>query len=54
MAQRQRGGGSRKYGRNKTKCEHYRNHVGKPNGPGQPGQKAGHGKPRRTKEAHSA
>lgn len=44
MAKRQkdkRSGGARKYGRNSDKCERYRRRVGKPNGPGQPGNKAG-------------
>lgn len=31
----------RKIGRNKLKCERYRILVGKPNGPGKPGNKAG-------------
>lgn len=35
---------NRKFGRNKAKCESYRNRVGKPNGPGRPGKKAGKGK----------
>jgi hypothetical protein len=30
-----------KYGRNLKKCAKYRARVGKPNGPGQPGNKAG-------------
>lgn len=30
----------RKYGRNRVKCARYRARVGKPNGPGQPGQHA--------------
>lgn len=34
-------GGGRKIGRNKKKCEKYRLYVGKPNGRGKPGQKAG-------------
>lgn len=29
----------RKYGRNRAKCARYRLRVGKPNGPGQPGNK---------------
>lgn len=29
----------RKFGRNKVKCEKYRMRVGKPNGPGMPGNK---------------
>jgi hypothetical protein len=36
---RRRSGGDRKWGRNKTKCERYRARVGKPLGPGEPGQK---------------
>lgn len=35
---------SRKYGRNKEKCARYRLLIGKPNGPGQPGNKAGRNK----------
>lgn len=31
----------RKYGRNKIKCENYRRRVGKPRGPGVPGNKSG-------------
>lgn len=31
----------RKIGRNKIKCERYRAFIGKPNGPGQPGNKSG-------------
>jgi hypothetical protein len=34
----------RKFGRNAKKCEAYRRRVGKPNGPGQPGNKAGRNK----------
>lgn len=43
MAQRvnKKRGGTAKYGRNKKTCEAYRRRVGKPNGPGQPGNKAG-------------
>ena len=43
MADKGRTGGkkNRKYGRNKLKCESYRRRVGKPNGPGVPGNKAG-------------
>ena len=37
--QKEKGGGTRKYGRNRKKCERYRARVGKPNGPGQPGRK---------------
>ena len=33
-----KGGGSGKYGRNAKKCAQYRQRVGKPNGPGQSGQ----------------
>lgn len=32
---------TRKYGRNKVKCERYRARIGKPRGPGKPGTKAG-------------
>lgn len=35
---------NRKYDRNKKKCEKYRAFIGKPNGPGQPGNKAGKNK----------
>lgn len=35
---------NRKFGRNKVKCERYRHLVGKPNGPGLPGNKAGKNK----------
>lgn len=38
----------RKIGRAKTKCERYRNRIGKPNGPGKPGNKAGKNKLRKT------
>jgi hypothetical protein len=34
----------RKWGRNELKCERYRNRVGKPNGPGKPGNKSGKNK----------
>jgi hypothetical protein len=34
----------RKIGRNKLKCESYRSRIGKPRGPGQPGNKAGKNK----------
>ena len=30
----------RKYGRNRAKCARYRNRVGKPNGPGQSGNRS--------------
>lgn len=36
------GKSGRKYGRNKTKCAVYRERVGKPNGPGEKGQKSHH------------
>jgi len=36
---RDKGGGSGKYGRNRLKCQRYRIRVGKPNGPGQSGDK---------------
>lgn len=39
-----RAGGAKKYGRNRDKCAAYRQRVGKPNGPGQPGNKAGRNK----------
>jgi hypothetical protein len=32
-------GGARKYGRNRVKCERYRNRVGKPQGRGVPGNR---------------
>jgi len=41
MATQKAGGSSRKYGRNKVKCGLYRLRVGKPNGPGMPGNKSG-------------
>lgn len=34
-----KGGGARKYGRNRAKCARYRSRVGKPNGPGREGNK---------------
>lgn len=34
----------RKYGRNKVKCERYRQLIGKPRGRGVPGNKAGKNK----------
>jgi hypothetical protein len=34
-------GGSRKIGRAKAKCERYRTRIGKPNGRGMSGNKAG-------------
>lgn len=36
--------GCRKAGRNRDKCKKYRERVGKPNGPFQPGNKAGKNK----------
>ena len=42
--QRDKGGGSGKYGRNRAKCARYRARVGKPLGPGKPGNKAGRNK----------
>lgn len=33
-----RSGSDDKHGRNRRKCADYRRRVGKPNGPGQPGQ----------------
>lgn len=44
MAQHKSGKKNRKHGRNKQKCENYRRRVGKPNGPGRPGNKAGKNK----------
>jgi hypothetical protein len=44
MAKKEKGGGTKKYGRNKKSCESYRRRIGKPNGPGKPGNKAGRGK----------
>ncbi len=37
--QSSKSGGARKIGRNKDKCASYRATVGKPNGPGRPGNK---------------
>lgn len=37
------GGKNRKLGRNKVKCEKYRNRRGLPNGPGATGKKSGRG-----------
>lgn len=37
-------GVTKRYGRNKAKCERYRLYVGKPNGPGKPGNKSGRNK----------
>lgn len=39
--QKDKGGGAKKYGRNRVKCAKYRSRVGKPNGKGQPGNKRG-------------
>jgi hypothetical protein len=36
---RDKGGGSHKYGRNRNKCARYRARVGKPRGPGVDGNK---------------
>lgn len=44
MASKQKGSGTKKYGRNRKKCERYRRRVGKPRGPGIPGNKAGKNK----------
>lgn len=47
MAKRQKNkkrGGTKKYGRNRVKCAEYRRRVGKPRGPGVPGNKSGKGK----------
>ncbi len=41
---RDKGGGSSKYGRNRAKCARYRAKIGKPLGPGVEGNKAGRGK----------
>ena len=38
---RDKGGGSKKYGRNRKKCANYRSRVGKPLGRGIPGNKKG-------------
>jgi hypothetical protein len=43
--QTQRSKKGRKYGRNEVKCERYRQRVGKPRGPGVPGNKSGKNKP---------
>lgn len=40
-SRRDKGGGSKKYGRNLAKCQAYRGVIGKPNGPGALGKKAG-------------
>ena len=37
-------GGAKKYGRNREQCAAYRRRVGKPRGPGVPGNKAGKNK----------
>ncbi len=37
-------GGASKVGRNKVKCERYRREIGKPRGPGVPGNKSGRNK----------
>jgi hypothetical protein len=42
--EKRRSGGARKYGRNKKTCEAYRQRVGKPRGPGVPGNKSGKNK----------
>ena len=46
MADKGRTGGkkNRKFGRNKVKCEQYRQRVGKPRGPGVAGNKSGKNK----------
>lgn len=36
---RSKKGGNRKHGRNRAKCQRYRERVGKPAGPGQEGRK---------------
>lgn len=41
---RREGKKHRKWDRNRFKCERYRKRVGKPNGPGEPGNKAGKNK----------
>lgn len=38
---KEKGGGTRKYGRNEAKCKVYRTRIGKPRGPGVPGHKSG-------------
>lgn len=38
---KEKGGGTRKYGRNLAKCQRYRARIGKPRGRGVPGAKAG-------------
>lgn len=42
--QRRGGKKNRKHGRNTDKCARYRARIGKPNGPGKPGNKAGKNK----------
>lgn len=46
MARKKKQGGKkgRKIGRNKLKCERYRREIGKPRGPGVPGNKSGKNK----------
>lgn len=44
MAKKEKGGGTKKYGRNSKKCAAYRVRVGNPRGRGVPGNKAGRGK----------
>lgn len=47
MAQHKSGKKNRKHRRNKDKCESYRRRVGKPNGPGKAGAKAGKNRTRK-------
>lgn len=44
MSKTQKTNKNRKYGRNRAKCERYRQRVGKPRGPGVPGNKRGRNK----------
>lgn len=41
---KEKGGGTRKYGRNRRKCGLYRQRVGRPRGRGVPGNKRGAGR----------
>jgi hypothetical protein len=41
---KQKGAGTKKFDRNRTKCARYRARVGKPNGKGVPGNKRGKNK----------
>lgn len=45
VSDRKQGKRNRKHGRDAAKCARYRARVGKPRGPGEPGNKAGKNKP---------